>query len=181
MRRYVGLFGVALSVAGAAAASTGATGLALVGRWQTVRTCQGLVAALKKTGLSPLAPGVVGDYFPNQTSAELAKKKNLCSGAKPQPHSHFFTADRKFGSLDQHGEQVDDGRYRLLTSTTVKINDGTFRFRIQGKTLTLTPLLTRAEKRQALAHALKFSTAGWMVAVSYLGHSWRRAPCGQWC
>ena len=102
MRRYVGLFGVALSVAGAAAASTGATGLALVGRWQTVRTCQGLVAALKKTGLSPLAPGVVGDYFPNQTSAELAKKKNLCSGAKPQLHSHFFTADRKFGSLDQH-------------------------------------------------------------------------------
>jgi hypothetical protein len=93
------------------------------------------------------------------------------------PFHHSATASPSLRRCDQ----VDDGRYRLLTSTTVKINDGTFRFRIQGRTLTLTPLLTRAEKRQALAHPLKFSTAGWMVAVSYLGHSWRRAPCGQWC
>ena len=181
MRRQVALFILALSVAGASVASTGATGSPLVGRWKTLRTCQGLVVALAKSGLSPLAPGVVGDYFPNQTPAELAKKKNLCSGAKPQLHSHFFTADEKFGSLDQHGKQVDDGSYQLLTSATVKINDGKFRFRIQGKTLMLTPLLTPAEKRQALANPLNFSAAGWMVAVSYPGHSWRRAPCGQWC
>ena len=179
--RQVALLAVALSVAGASVASAGTTGSPLIGRWQTVRTCQGLVAALKQTGLSPLAPAVVGDYFPNQTPAELAKKASLCSGAKPQLHSHFFTADRKFGSLDQHAKQVDDGSYRLLTSTTVKINNGKFRFRIQGKTLMLTPLLTPAEKRQALANPLNFSPAGWMVAVSYLGHGWRRAPCGQWC
>jgi hypothetical protein len=181
MHGRVAPFAVALTVAGVSVSSTGAAGSPLVGRWQTVRTCQGLVVALKKSGLSPLAPGVVVDYFPNQSPAQLAKKTNLCSGAKPQLHSHFFTADRKFGSLDQHGKQVDDGSYQMLTSTTVKINDGKFRFRIVGKTLMLTPLLTSAENRQALANPLKFSTAGWMVAVAYPGHMWRRAPCGQWC
>jgi len=153
----------------------------LVGRWQTVRTCHGLVVALQKYGLGHLAPSVVGDYFPNRTPAQLAKKKNLCSGAKPQLHSHFFTADRKFGSLDQHSKQVDDGTYRLSTRATVKINDGLFRFRTESTSLVLTPLLTKTQKKQALANPLKFSTAGWMVAVSYVGHSWRRVSCGQWC
>jgi hypothetical protein len=124
---------------------------------------------------------VVGDYFPNVQPTTLAKKKNVCAGAKPQIHSHFFTADGKFGSLDQHGTQVDDGTYRLLSTDTVKINDGTFRFRIQGKTLMLTPLLTTGEKQAALAKPLDFSTAGWMVAVSYLDHPGKRVACGSWC
>ena len=153
----------------------------LVGRWQTVRTCQGLVDALRKKGLLQLAPAVVSDYFPNQQPTALAKKKKICAGAKPQLHSHFFTVDGKFGSLDQHGKQVDDGTYQLLSTNTVKINDGTFRFRIQGQTLMLTPLLTTAEKQAALAKPLDFSPAGWMVAVSYPGHPWKRVACGAWC
>jgi hypothetical protein len=31
---------------------------------------------------------------------------------------------------------------------------------------------------RALAHPLQFSTAGWMVAVAYPGHTWKRVPCG---
>ena len=172
---------VAVAVLAVAQASHGARTSPLVGRWQTVRTCQGLVDALAKSGLTPLAPTVVGDYFPNQSAYELAQKKNICRGAKPQLHSHFFTADRKFGSLDQHGQQVDDGTYQVLTSNTVKINEGTFRFRIQRKTLMLTPIVTAAQKHAALAFPLRFSTGGWMVAVSYRGHSWRRVACGPWC
>ena len=178
--RYV-MVAAAVIAAAAAQASTAAKSSPLVGRWQTVRTCQGLVDALRKTSLTPLAPAVIGDYFPTQTPADIAKKPNICTDAKPQRHSHFFTADGKFGSLDQSGKQVDDGSYQLLSASTVKINDGTFRFRIQGKTLMLTPLLTAAEKRAALAKPLDFSTAGWMVAVSYFGHPWRRVACGSWC
>jgi hypothetical protein len=136
---------------------------------------------LQKAGLAKLAPGVVSDYFPNQKPAELAKKKNLCSDAKPQRHSHYFTADGTFGSLDQSGRQVDDGKYHLAGADLVKINDGLFRFRIQGQALTLTPMLTAAEKRAALAKPLNFSTAGWMVAVSNGGHPWKRGACGTWC
>src|SRR3954447_26094351 len=164
-----------------AAASSSADASPIVGRWQAERTCPGLVTALKRYGLSRVAPSVVADYFPNKTPAQLARKKDVCAGAKPQPHSHFFTADGKFGSVDQHGKQVDDGSYSVSGSSTVKINDGSFRFRVQAAGLTLAPLLTKAEKKQALAHPLRFSTAGWMVAVSYVGHTWRRVPCGRWC
>jgi hypothetical protein len=167
-------------VTAAQGSATGKTS-PLVGRWQTVRTCQGIVVGLRKDGLAAVAPGVVGDYFPNQTAEQLADKRNLCKGAKPQRHSHFFTADGKFGSLDQHGNQVDDGDYELLAAHKVRINDGTFSFRIQGKTLMLTPLITAAQKQQALANPLNFSLAGWMVVVAYPGHSWRRIACGPWC
>jgi hypothetical protein len=152
----------------------------IVGRWQTIRTCQGLVVALKSVGLEPLAPGVVGDYFPGKTPQQLAQKQNLCEGAKPQAHGHFFTSDGKFGSLDQHGEQVDEGTYQV-TGSTLKIGEGSFRFRIQGKTLMLRPLLTPALKQEALADPLNFHQAGWMVAVAYNGHPWKRVACKTWC
>jgi hypothetical protein len=152
----------------------------IVGRWQMVRTCQSMVVALQAAGLRPLAPSVVGDYFPNQTPQQLAKKKNLCQGAKPQLHSHFFTSNGMFGSVDQNNQQVDDGTYQV-SGSTLKIGDGSFRFRIQGKTLMLKPLLTPALKQEALADPLNFHTAGWMVAVALNGRPWNRVACKQWC
>jgi hypothetical protein len=168
---------IAVLVAQAAVAGSSSS---IVGRWQTVRTCQGLVVDLQKVGLRALAPSVVNDYFPNQSPTGLAKKKNICQGAKPQVHAHFFTREGKFGSIDQHGQQVDDGTYRV-SGSKLTINDGSFRFRIQGKTLMLTPLLTSALKREALADPLGFHTAGWMVAVAYNGHAWKRVACAKWC
>jgi hypothetical protein len=98
--------------------------------------CQGLVVDLQKVGLRAVAPVMVGDWFPNQSPQELAKKKNVCQGAKPQIHAHFFTSDGKFGSIDQHGQQVDDGTYRVSRSTLTVTNPdvrGSFRFRIQAR------------------------------------------------
>jgi hypothetical protein len=175
---------VFVCVAAASAAGAGSSS-SISGRWQTIRTCQGLVVDLQKVGLPPLAPGVVGgDYFPSQTPQNLAKKKTLCQGAKPQIHAHFFTSDGKFGSIDQHGQQVDDGTYQVNGSTLTITNSdfaGSFRFHIQGKALMLTPLLTSSLKQEALADPLSFHTAGWMVAVAYSGHPWRRVACGKWC
>lgn len=168
-----------LGVQGGAAKSS-----PLAGRWQTVRACQDVVGALQAAGLRPLAPGMVGDYFPNQTPRQLAKKKNLCHGAKPQVHSHFFTANGGFGSVDQHGEQVDDGAYQVNGSTLeIRNSDvsGSFKFRIQGKTLMLRPLLTPALKQKALADPLNFHAAGWMVAVALNGKPWNRVSCKTWC
>ena len=140
----------------------------LTGRWQTVRTCQDMV----------------GEYFPNQTPQQLAKKKNLCQGAKPQIHSHFFTANGAFGSVDQHNVQVDDGTYQV-NGSTLKIGNsdvsGSYRFRIQGKTLMLRPLLTPALKQEALADPLNFHPAGWMVSVALNGKPWNRVACKTWC
>ena len=77
----------------------------IVGRWQTTRTCQGLVAAL---GYATAA-------------AWLAAKTHLCAGAQPQLHSHFFTRDGSFGSLDQNGSQVDNGVYRVINNHVLSI------------------------------------------------------------
>jgi hypothetical protein len=157
----------------------------IVGRWQTLRTCRGLVKALKEADLEPLAPGVVGDYFPNKTPEQLARKRHLCKGATPQRHAHFFTSDGGFGSLDQHNQQVDDGSYRVTDAHKLRIGDARFRFHIHrtadGEALAMKPVITRRTRRQALAHPLEFSTAGYAVAVSYPGHTWRRVPCGPWC
>jgi len=152
----------------------------IVGRWETVRTCQGLVVALENLGLGPLAPAVVGDYFPDQSPQELAARKDLCKGAKPQIHDHFFTSDGRFGSIDQYGQQVDDGNYEV-SGSTLTINSESFQFTIQGQTLMLTPLLTPELKQEALADPLNFNVAGWMVAVAYGGHPFRRVACGVWC
>ena len=153
----------------------------IVGRWQTLRTCRGLVKALKKADLKPLAPGVVGDYFPNKTPDQLARKRHLCQGATPQRHAHFFTSDGLFGSLDQHGQQVDDGSYRVTGAREVRINDVRLHYEIDrsadGEVLALKPVITTRMRRQALADPLEFSTAGYAVAVAYTGHTWNRKPC----
>jgi hypothetical protein len=184
MRLKVSILAAAVVGVTAAHAAVAGSSSSIVGRWQTVRACQGLVVDLQKVGLRAVAPVIVGDYFPNQSPQDLAQKKNLCQGAKPQIHAHFFTSDGMFGSIDQHGKQVDDGSYRVsgsgLTITNSDVS-GSFRFRIQGKTLMLTPLLTTALKREALADPLNFHSAGWMVAVAYNGHSWKRVACGKWC
>jgi hypothetical protein len=102
------------------------TGDALHGRWSQTHTCAELVSALRQAGLAATAPVAVGDYFPNRTPQRLAKKHDLCGGAKPQVHSHFFK-NGVFGSVDNHNKQVDNGfrclmRRRLVTN--LRIEDG---------------------------------------------------------
>jgi hypothetical protein len=154
----------------------------IVGRWEAIRKCDDVVRALNEQGLGALAPSVVGDYFPNATYEELAAKDDVCSGAKPQIHYHFFTADGFFGSLDQHENQVDDGTYTIVDSNTIRIgDDAVFDFRIQGATLQLTPRITEAQRQYALAHPTEFTTAAWMVAVAVQGIKWKHVPCQGWC
>ena len=154
----------------------------LVGRWEQTHSCEALVQALDKAHLSATAPAVVVDYFPNSSPKQLAAKHDLCSGATPQLHSHFFTVDGMFGSLDQHDNQVDDGSYEIINDHAVRIGDGTFDFTIaNGDTLILKPVISAADRRKALASPLEFTTAAWQVAVTYGGLSWKRADCDGWC
>jgi hypothetical protein len=167
----------------AGAATDAARSTALVGRWQRVTTCQELVSALTKAGLRKTAPAMLaGNGFVPGTPKQLAAKADICKGAVPRRHSHFFTgAAAQFGSIDYNGQQVDDGSYRLLDAQTVRISDGTFHFRIKGRELRLEPVISAAARRKALAHPLQFSTAGWQVSVAFPGHAWKRVPCAQWC
>jgi hypothetical protein len=83
-----------------------------------------------------------------------------------------------FGSLDWLGGQVDDGAYRIVNPTTVKINEVSFHFTIKnGNRLSLSPMLTKTMIRKAVAHPAQFSPAFWAVTVAYAGHTWKRVPC----
>jgi hypothetical protein len=150
-----------------------------------------LVSALTKAGLGALVPYAwqgqtsstgQGSFRPGSPKPTKAKP---CSGAIARLHSHFFNRQGQFGSLDWLGGQVDDGPYKIVDNHTLRIGSNPsarFRFRIlSGNKLMLTPVLTKAMVREAVAHPAKFSSAGWAVSVAYAGHTWKRVPCNGWC
>src|SRR5918995_2696101 len=96
------LFAVSVPLAPASDSAT----VQLVGRWQRVTTCQGLVSALTNAGLRALAPVMVaGNGRVPGTPQQLARKADICKGARPRLHAHFFDRNGQFGSLDWNGEQ----------------------------------------------------------------------------
>jgi hypothetical protein len=168
--------------------STPAAGL--VGRWERATTCQELVRELDKAGLGPLTAYAwlgqtsstgQGSFAPGSPKPTRA---HPCTGAVPRVHSHFFTQSGQFGSLDWLGGQVDEDSYRIDNDNTVRIGSPgvAFHYRIlHGNTLVLTPVLTKAMVREALADPKEFSAAGWAVSVAYAGHPWKHVPCQSWC
>lgn len=135
----------------------------LVGRWEQTRECEDLVRAFEAAELESVAPP-------------------SCKGKHPQVHAHFFTESGQFGSLDKNAQPVDDGTYEIIDGHTFRIGDSTFRYTITGNdTLTLEPVITREQRREALASPKDFTTASWMVSVAYEGTTWNRVPCEGWC
>ena len=56
-----------------------------------------------------------------QSPDQLKDRAHPCRGAVPRKHSHFFTKDGRFGSLDWNGQDVDDGTYTLKGTNRVVI------------------------------------------------------------
>jgi hypothetical protein len=173
------------AAAGSTNAETSTAAPAIVGRWKRVNKCPELVKALDDVGLGAIAPSVVGDYFPGVSTKQLAQKDDLCEGAKPFVHYHFFEEAGAFGSLDENENRVDDGNYEVISEGRLRIGNNDFgvlfRYEVDGDALSLSPVLTPVMKRYALAHPLRFNDAGWAVAVSYPGHVWKRVSCDGWC
>jgi hypothetical protein len=154
----------------------------IVGRWSHTNTCRELVTGLTAAGLAAAAPATLaGNGLVSGSLAQLGQKKDICAGATPLAHSHFFDAYGDFGSIDQNGQQVDDGSYRLRDPHTLFIGHTKFRIVLTKDTLRMTPVITKAAARTALAHPAKFSEAAWSVSVAYPGETWHRVACGHWC
>lgn len=143
-------------------ASSSEAAAPLVGRWEQTHHCEDLVRAFDTAGFAAAAPS--------------------CEGKHPQLHFHFFTEGGLFGSLDKNGQQVDDGTYEIIDAHTFTIGNSTFRYTVTGgDTLTLEPVITRAQRRETLASPQDFTTGSWMVSVAYEGTTWKRVPCEGWC
>ena len=138
-----------------------------------------MVGALDQVGLGALAPAMLaGNGLVRGSPRQLAEKDDICEGAVPREHSHFFTETGLFGSVDYNDQQVDDGEYEVVDDDTVLIGGGpsgfTYRITEDGQTLSLDPVIPASDKRLALARPLEFSGAGWSVAVAFPGYTWER-------
>jgi hypothetical protein len=144
----------------------------IIGTWKRDTSCEDRIKALNDAGLGRFAVASAAEdgLIPGVTDADQVKDpRHPCRGAKPVEHSHFFTDEGQFGSLDDTGQQVDDGTYRLVDSKTVVIGKITFHYAVTGDTLTLDPVLPDCAKSGCF-------DAQWAVNVSYNGLPWKRVP-----
>jgi hypothetical protein len=153
----------------------------LIGRWVQIHRCETLVAALNAAGIGTAAPAVIGDYFPDLPPEALAQKPELCAGAEPLRHYHFFDANGRFGSLDHNQQVVDGAPFELVGEDMLRILDITWRYTVEGNRLSLDPVLTEEQRLEAAATPFAVAPAAWGVAVAYPGTTWKRVPCKAWC
>jgi hypothetical protein len=147
----------------------------IAGEWVGVHDCQRIVTMLTDAGLDEfLADAVYGNELVPGVSPSTTKIKDPsrpCDGAVQRAHSHFFTADGQFGSKDFHGQQVDDGPYRLEGDDIVVIGDQRFRYKIEGDELTLQP--PNVDISGCTTKECRF-TATWVLMVAMPGTTWTR-------
>lgn len=146
---------------------------ALVGTWERETRCEELVSVLTEAGLEQwVVEFVAGNGFiPGVRSAdEIADPADPCAAGVPREHSHFFTEDGSFGSLDWNGEQVDDGTYEVVDGDTFVVSkefpDITFNFTARGDTITFEPVIPDCSPG--------CFEAAWSVSVAYPGEEWHR-------
>jgi len=149
----------------------------VVGTWQRVIHCQDVVRALTAAGFGDNALDAAGE-FGHVTPEGVEDPARPCRGALPKRHSHFFTADGQFGSLDENGDQVDEGTYEIVAPGTLVMpygfEDGqpipvTFHFRIHGDTISFGPVIP---SDCSTSHCREATV--WSVSVALSGKRWRR-------
>jgi hypothetical protein len=108
----------------------------LVGTWTRMHDCQTMLAAFEEAGLAEShAVWIIGNWVGDPKDVE-ADPNNLCAEARPpEEHSHFFTADGQFGSLDAEGNQVDGGDYALVDNDTLSFASHSTEFGYDGDIL----------------------------------------------
>ena len=102
-------------------------------------------------------------------------------GAVAVKHAHFFSPDGQFGSLDQNGQQVDDGTYEVVDDDTMTIGGVEFTYTVANGELVLEPVISKADRKAALADPYEYTDAGWAISVANGGRPFRSVQCEQWC
>jgi hypothetical protein len=159
------------SAASSASGAPESPAAALIGEWERDTRCEDIVQRLSDAGLVKSMPDVAAAFVPGASSgADLVDPSNPCTDAVPVRHSHFFTADGRFGSRDQNGQDVDDGTYRLVGDDTFIISkefpDVTFHYIVSDDSIMFTPVIPECRP--------DCFEATWSVTVAYEGLPWAR-------
>jgi hypothetical protein len=147
----------------------------LVGQWQMVQTCAGMVRALTRTHRLELIRYELGDFVEgweeNGPPPAWDPQRPCTHATPPRPHSHTFWADGSFNSYDENGEQVDEGTYQLIDDHTFRFPPYfTMKYQVSGDTLTMsvvTPKNCTAKRILRVEDGRK---------VSCLEDPWRTSP-----
>jgi hypothetical protein len=100
---------------------------------------------------------------------DIKDSDDPCVGAVDVRHSHFFTASGAFGSRDAEGQQVDDGRWSIVDSTTFEIGDVQFRYTIHGDELRMEPVTVGPCPTDG-----EWCEEAWKLMVAMPGMAWTR-------
>jgi hypothetical protein len=63
----------------------------------------------------------------------------------------------------------------------MRIGERRFRYDVNGDILVLDPVITKEDRKEALAKPGKLTIAVWIVAVAFPGTSWHHVACDDWC
>jgi hypothetical protein len=156
----------------------------LVGDWRRKRTCDQYVSRLKQAGLADqigshqdlLAEFGAGD--PDQGSQD---PDDPCRGVNGRlAHDHLFYKDGLFRSVDNNGNFVDEGSYRLPNDHTIvfpthheSIPPVTSHFRFSDHLNTVTFDLVVPKNLDECSERCR-ETYGWAVSVFFSGLPWHR-------
>ena len=108
----------------------------LVGTWTRTQDCETMLTAFEEAGLSEShAEWIIGNWVGDPADVE-ADPDSVCADARPaEEHSHFFTEDGQFGSLDAEGNQVDSGDYAVIETGTLAFPSHSTEFGYDGDIL----------------------------------------------
>jgi hypothetical protein len=172
MRRSL-LLVLALTTLMFSATATSSSRNPVLGTWTATTTCSAQYKALMSwPGLRKYALEMVAGngFIPGvQSPDQLKDRAHPCRGAVPRKHSHIFTKDGRFGSLDWNGQDVDDGTYTLKGANKIVIAKEfppvTFTYKLQGKTIEFVPQIPKG--------CSTFRCA-WSVSMAIPGTAWTR-------
>ena len=156
----------------------------LVGDWRRKRTCEEYVRRLRQAGLADQIPShreLLEEFGAGDAAQGGDDSDGPCRGVNGRlAHDHIFYRDGRFASVNQNGEFVDEGRYRLPNDRTIVFPNGDapyppvrahFRFSDHLNTVTfdlvLPDNLDECSERCREAYA-------WAVSVFFEGLPWHR-------
>src|SRR5215207_1700926 len=159
----------------------------LVGTWRRENKCEELVHAYKEAGLADEMPGwTAGQGFATSASvspSEIRKHSDPCQGlGESVQHDHVFYKDGRFASVNDVGEFVDAGHYKLPNDHTIVFPHSgsepyppvTAHFRFSNHLNTVTFDLVVPDMDECSAQCRE--SYAWAVSVFYEGQVWKRVP-----
>ena len=153
----------------------------LVGDWRRKRTCDELVSRLKQAGLADQIGShqdLLAEFGAGDGDQGSQDPDDPCRGVNGRlAHDHIFYRDGLFRSVDNNGNFVDDGHYRLPNDHTIVFpgNQGgvTAHFRFSEHLNTVTFDLVLPKNLDECSESCREDYA-WAVSVFFSGLPWHR-------